>query len=408
MNNKEYLFYIEPYVYVSYKDSSILLYNTLNKRILEYNDSRLSKMISNSKVNAIPYSIRVSQKEMKKSYLLSFINETRNLLMSNLIKLDKTNLPISFYPIINFQKEKQRIDERLYSTIGDGITYNLIELTLYINGIYSACDSRFKKAYKQFIAPAILKHNDSLNIEDIKNIFHHNTLNNLTNINIIYNFRESIDINKLTNIIDSSSCRITFHTYYLDIINSVNQIPANTSLNLYIDFPLNLEIFKRITTQYNKNVIYTFIIENSNDLQNVNRLIENESIKNYDIKPYYNENNFDFFKDNVFINLEDILDLNLNIKEILTNSIINKNEFGRITILNNGNIFSNTNKKSIGNIRNSNFKEILLKEINSTQSWRRLRNRAKPCKNCNYNLLCPPLSNYELVFNRNNLCNIVD
>lgn len=408
MNNKEYLFYIEPYVYVSYKGSSILLYNTLNKRILEYNDSRLSKIISNSKTNSIPYSIIVSQKEMKKSYLLSFINETKDLLMSNLIKLDTTNLPISFYPIINFQKDKQRINELLYSTIGDGITYNLIELTLYINRIHSFCNSRFKKVYKQFIAPATLKYNDSLNTEDIKKIFNHNIFSNLTNVNIIYNFREFVNITELTNIINPSLCRITFHTYYLDIINSIYQIPENTLLNIHFDFPLNLKVFKKITTQYHKNVVYTFIIENESDLQEVNHLVIAESIKNYDIKPYYNGNNFNFFKDNVFINREDIIDLNLNIKEIFTNSIINKNEFGKITILNNGNVFSNINKKSLGNIRNLNFKEILLKEINSTQSWRRLRNRVNPCKNCNYNLLCPPLSNYELVFNRNNLCNVVD
>ena len=40
------------------------------------------------------------------------------------------------------------------------------------------------------------------------------------------------------------------------------------------------------------------------------------------------------------------------------------------------------------------------------KSWWKLRTNIKPCNNCLYNLLCPPISNYEYVIGKYNLCNI--
>lgn len=38
--------------------------------------------------------------------------------------------------------------------------------------------------------------------------------------------------------------------------------------------------------------------------------------------------------------------------------------------------------------------------------WFRVRNQVQPCRTCVYEVLCPPLSNYEYALHRNNLCHI--
>ncbi len=51
---------------------------------------------------------------------------------------------------------------------------------------------------------------------------------------------------------------------------------------------------------------------------------------------------------------------------------------------------------------------IFYKEMNCGKSWLRARKNAIPCKNCVYNSICPPVSNYEYVIGRNNLCTMWD
>ena len=38
------------------------------------------------------------------------------------------------------------------------------------------------------------------------------------------------------------------------------------------------------------------------------------------------------------------------------------------------------------------------------QNWQKIRAVESPCNDCIYNLLCPPLSGYESVIGKNNLC----
>jgi pseudo-rSAM protein len=111
-----------------------------------------------------------------------------------------------------------------------------------------------------------------------------------------------------------------------------------------------------------------------------------------------------FFEENVFINQNDILETKLSKREIFAHQAVNTNFFGTLTILPNGEVYSNLNCKPIGAINDSIY-DLIITELDKNYSWRLLRNQ-KPCTDCLFQWLCPSLSNYELVIERINLCNI--
>lgn len=49
--------------------------------------------------------------------------------------------------------------------------------------------------------------------------------------------------------------------------------------------------------------------------------------------------------------------------------------------------------------------ELITNELEQNTAWRKIRNE-KPCNECLYQYLCPPVSNYEMIFNKQNLCTL--
>jgi pseudo-rSAM protein len=83
---------------------------------------------------------------------------------------------------------------------------------------------------------------------------------------------------------------------------------------------------------------------------------------------------------------------------------LNTNDFGKLTILPNGSVYSNVNMEPLGTIENTVY-SLVYKEITKGQSWFRIRDQA-PCYDCVYQWLCPSPSNYELVIGKPDLCHI--
>jgi len=65
-------------------------------------------------------------------------------------------------------------------------------------------------------------------------------------------------------------------------------------------------------------------------------------------------------------------------------------------------IYTNLNHEKIYNSFDLN--KIIEKEFFLNKSWLRIRKDVEPCNVCVYNAICPPISNYEYVLNRFDLC----
>ena len=84
---------------------------------------------------------------------------------------------------------------------------------------------------------------------------------------------------------------------------------------------------------------------------------------------------------------------------------LGENDFGKLHILPNGDIYANRHYPALGNTATHDFLTIIQKEIKEGCSWLRVRNQ-EPCTNCLYRDLCPSPSDYELEIGCPNLCYI--
>ena len=150
-------------------------------------------------------------------------------------------------------------------------------------------------------------------------------------------------------------------------------------------------------------VSYRFEVASEADCQAAVDLAEDAAIEKYQLVPVYTGNNLDFFRKNVFLTHEDILATRLTMRDFFRRRAINENDFGKLHILPNGDIYANRHYPALGNVATHDFLTIIQKEIKEGCSWLRIRNQ-EPCANCLYRDLCPSPSDYELEIGCPNLC----
>lgn len=123
------------------------------------------------------------------------------------------------------------------------------------------------------------------------------------------------------------------------------------------------------------------------------------------IIPFYNGNNVAFLQKYVFLNEDEILHQKLEKRKIFINQTINGFFLGKLLVLPDGSVKANANTPVIGNI-NKNINNMLNSLFDKDSAWFQTRDK-KPCKNCIYQWLCPPVSNYELLTSVGYFCNLV-
>lgn len=127
-------------------------------------------------------------------------------------------------------------------------------------------------------------------------------------------------------------------------------------------------------------------------------------MKYYQFLIIFNNFNIEFLSENLFLNKEDVSLIENNRREIFAKNVLNINCFGKLAILSDENVYSNINNTKIGNVDQSLY-ELVQYELQKGNSWVNFRS-SKPCTECVYQLLCPSLSNYELILGKPNLCHV--
>ncbi len=156
---------------------------------------------------------------------------------------------------------------------------------------------------------------------------------------------------------------------------------------------------------HNDIVRWNLIVSAEADMEQLDNLNLPEDVS-VQVRPFYTGSNYAFFHDFVFSDLEDILAVPIDRKTIFRHKVLNDNFFGKLTILPSGEVYANVNCPALGNIQESSLKELVYKELTERDVWLRVRSKATPCKQCINKDLCPSISNYELVMDKNNLCKI--
>lgn len=406
---KHYWFYLEPYVYTSFVDEFVLLYNTLDGHYIESRNPGIRDIILQCK--EIPESVvLLSESEINSPETNLFISRLRNYFMGDIIdSAYSTGNPIQLMPILNIQTEINRIktiDER---SIGENILLYLNEFVFYANS-----PSAFPNRNYPSNIPLNWEKggNDFTCIHTLLKQLPRSIIENFTITIVTKNLEMLVGEKELMRVLSASEAKKRFDLYYRDNIPVLlNHILKDDklSITLNIDFPVDEKTFCDIFLLFAEDKIgkveYAFFISSINDMDEANRLIEKYKISSYVLRPCYTGYNDDFFRNNIFLEKDDLLSEPVSMRNIFLHQSLNISFFGKLHVSAAGDVFSGIFSPKLGSANQQTLPELLSKEFCTTQAWFRLRND-EPCNKCLYQWLCPAPGNYELLLKKKDLCQI--
>ncbi|NIM16276.1 MAG: TIGR04150 pseudo-rSAM protein [Candidatus Aminicenantes bacterium] len=418
-NKKQYWFYIDSYVHISMKNRDVLFYNTYSGKFLEYTANQngdailklTRKLLSPKNLRVI----RLTSEHLDNQTVSGFVRSIREYFMGDLIE---TRFSDSKPPQVVPTRPKIHVDVKNALkdpdvSFGNIEMIYMYEITIYLN---DSCRQKCPECvsfYKQGVWCRKGKNGGhNLDIPLLKNLFHEITGSRLKTINItggnilLYPYWE--ELYRLFNPLD---CRVHFFINYLNIDDQLEPLKRvkeiDHQVRLLVHFPLEIDRFKQsyeTLSGYGLKIKPVFFVQSDEEYSVLEEMLSTFPLESPVFLPYYNQKNLDFFKKNFFVNREDIEARKPGFRIIHGNSCINMDNFGKLVILPNGHVHANVMDPVLGILGNDSIYDIMFKEMKTGRSWFKLRKNSLPCKKCNFDLLCPPLSNYNRVIGQNNLC----
>lgn len=377
----KYWLTIEPYVYIGLTNTNVLLYNTLDGETIRSENINIIKLLQEILKEDNGGIVLLSHEELNNDNIKYFIEQLREKFMGDIIPVSLSkNKPVQIYPLFNSSNiivrqniyKKQNFTSEKSSLNYLTEIYLVVDSTTDINHLIPLLDSFPRKLIIHIIG-------NPINVNDYNKLLEYLQFNPFA-MNII-------------------------HCQGGDIIKALNFDNTCFKYKIEVRFPIN-ECDRRLFSSLGSAAYeFLFFITSEQEYQESLEIINTYDIDNYNISPVYTGKNLGFFEKNVFLDEEDILSNKITIKDIFTRQILNINDFGKLTIFPNGDVYANPINPRIGNIYSQEIKELIDKELESGASWLRIRN-SPPCCNCVYQWLCPSPSNYELEIGRANLCNL--
>jgi len=409
---KYYWLYLEPYSFIWRFKKNGLIYNTLTYESIEFKNIGIIKNIMDQIVDIKNmYCTKISEKELNNNLLRPFILKLKMKHSGGIIKCNSLYYkPVFLPPKLKFVPSIDNNNTEYRLSNNDNNKRYLKELNLYINGTCIHNCSGCQYNYKQTLF--CTKSENKLSLEDIIRFTNQIDVYSLRRINIIGGNIFNYNISELYFTLNKFPSLKMYHINYRnanDGITFINEfLNDNNRLNIMITFPVEESIFDSFFKKISQSFInYLFMVASIEEFNVTLRLIDKYNIDKYEIKPIYTGSNISFFMKYVFMSKNDIINTKLSRQQIFQKEVINSFDFGKITIKSDSTVFANVNMPQLGTI-NTPLNELLFNEINKGYSWKRTRIKFEPCSTCVYQLLCPSPSNYEIILNKYNFCNIIN
>ncbi len=399
---KNYWFGILPHVYYISKGDIALLYNTVNGESIKTNQKKVIKLLEEMHQKQNLGVVLLDQMRLGDKTIENFIDESaEKTICQYAIALDNYPKPIQLMPILNLQKDVEKIS----NFKGEGVLKYISDITLFLNNICSKSCSHCKAYSNQFFH--CTSSNDSRNIS-MSSVY--NLLDQIKNASIRRfaitggNIFEYPQLEELVNLISPFKKIITFGIHYLNIEIRKIDMFDDFEIHIFINFPLQQEEFNSIIPLFiHSNIKAIFVLQSIEDYSYAEQIIKQFQITNYEVVPFFSGDNISFFEETVFVNETDILSEIIAQRKIFAHQKMNTNFFGNFYILPNSDVKANLVENVIGNIEEMPIIKIAEKELFENSAWRKIRN-SETCRDCIYQYLCPSPSNYELVIGKDNLC----
>lgn len=380
-----------------------LAYNTGNKKRFLFPLSEGIKKVCHQLLKTENlYTTELTDEDMNDKEIQQWIHsliEIRAGYLSYNIEFEKR--PISLMPILKVQDQMEHYEWQHMHKMGGEILQNLHELTFYI------CESKYgnNEYFKQYIFP--LKNSKVLDCSAIYSFICNSRNPFLSNINLVGNLFSYPDFEKFINKICSLSIQCTIHIMAQDFWDNIQKVkeinwPFYIQFNLLFDSVFDISSLHDIFLPFH----FTAFIFSEKDYIQLENMLEEEFFTDRNIRviPLYNRKNLSFFESNVYIEKEELENIDLTRNEIFMKQALNTLNFGKLTVMSDGYVYANVNANLLGTIYNSPY-SLVYKEFTEGTSWFKIRNQM-PCTDCIYQWLCPSPSNYETVIGKTNLCHI--
>lgn len=405
-----YWFYLEPYSFIFQEDRQFVIYNTLNSAYItcpEYLPVYEIMVQLNDAANG--YCVFLNENELADSVLKEFIIQVRNSFSGDLVECcNKEKKPFLFKPALYLNSDIRRKQESDMTFFGERIMQNLNEVTLYLpNSCELKCEGCGQ--YHKQMVHCYREEKKGMNSVDYLKILSDLHINGVNKVNISGGslLQNPIFQDILPNLSDYGFKKVFYveSRHLLPQYMDLFAIPMSEMIVLIHAEDIGKRLIDNMILFKECGIQWRFLVSSEADMDKIEELDVPVSC-HICIYPYYDGTNLDFFEKYVFYSLQDVLAEPLDKQTIFRRQALNENFFGKLTLCPSGEVYSNVNFPSLGNIQNMSLKELVYKELTEGYSWLKVRGSETPCSQCINKHLCPSISNYELVIGRSNLCKV--
>lgn len=402
-------FYLESHIYVSFKSGKILLYDTHTGQSIVEESPKAISIVQAIYEDVNLGSLELCQEEINDPIINEFIEKILSNRMGKLQKINSTSVkPVILLPILslNLDVERFKDKENLDLFLARDISKYLLDVNIVLNSFCQQKCQHCENYYKQFFCCSKGNMSEALSYDYLHSLLCQISCYPVRTVNItggnIYKYHNL----EMFNISNKEGKKVfNFYIHYLNY--EENRYIDNQNIHIIINVPINMEKLREVYSLTKaKEVKYHLIVENEGQYSELEQAMMELEIDDFEIHPYYNGQNIQFFEENVYMSIEDIVATPISMREIFRNQKLNANSFGSLYILPNGDIKANLNEETIGHLGKERIIDVINNEMMQNTAWRKVRS-SEPCNNCVFQYLCPPLSNYERAIKRQNLCHVL-
>lgn len=400
---------MKPATFLWKDDRSVLVYDTEELSCEVFKRGKVLDEITDrlSETDNL-YCIELTSADIEADELHYFISTISQSGSGGLLEKAKypNGKPAFLKPILSIQESyehKKKYEELHWE---DNYLDNLLGLNLYLDG-----KAENGINYRQFPYPHYIE--QKLTVKPVLKLLEKVRYSSCFSIGIISNFSEDFPgFTDLMNSLDTISALKIFYckpdalgenSYLLSAIGQ-GQFRAVVYLD---EDTREYDVFglsKRLS-HLSGSLEFKFLLSDNMGLKKNNQF--KQLLKGFEFKtiPVYNGTNLTFFKENVFLTKEDVLRTKLKKRQIFARQAMNVKDFGGLSVFPDGMVYANVNNPALGRIEDGLLK-LIRQEFENGESWFKTREKVGPCKDCVFKYLCPPVSNYEYVMGRYNLCHL--
>jgi pseudo-rSAM protein len=413
--HKNYWLFIDSQIHISIKKDNVLFYNPFSGAIVEFfQNDQIIELSKQLKKNHNLRVIAVSESDLKNPVIKDFINQLREYYMGDIIDQSMSQKkPAQIPPIVKIG-DLDTLEEG-GPILGLKMIEFLDHLTLYINEECQQNCPDCQKAYRQFPwcnTGNCRKKPQEMNLTMIDKIMEIAVTSQLEEMVICGGDTLAFSkLDSLLKILGKFSFKQTFYVHYLNVVKHIDKLTCFKGtpifLKLLVHFPIDRDQLIAVCQVFKDNQLsmdVSYLLTSESDFSAAEELNRDLSIINAEYHPLYTGNNLAMFEENVFYTKEELKQAKPDFREICSRGFINPLNFGKLSIKADGRIYSDINRNSLGKLGKTVFYEVIKKELRHHRYWKLIRKNVLPCKNCTYEMICPPISNYNTVIGRNNLC----